>query len=1536
MAFELTDFIVNFEQNPAIELINNLKKTELLQVCQHYDVAVKTATKKAEIKQTLVESLVKGNVLSEMSLETIVTPSGEIGLKMMRLEYELKQKELESRMRELETQLKMKDYEQELERMRNARSVQPTTREFDVSKHIRLVPPFNEKDIENYFLHFEKVAEKCKWPHEVWTLLLQSVLSGKAQRAYVALSCEESSDYDEVKQAILRAYELVPEAYRQKFRNVRKQEGQTFVEFAREKEILFDRWYISKKVDSFDQLKQLMLLEEFKRCVPGDIRSHLAERDISDLQMASKIADNYALTHKGSFNKDVTHNVGFKKRSNQLDEMCPQDDTNATKHHSDQNSKAVSGKDDRSAAAKKTCTYCKKIGHLKSECWFLERKNVAVKSVAHVALASEKRNVIQGNKIPNVKVTSITVQNDVVDAVFKPFVSEGYVIIDGEKGKSSPIKILRDTGAAQSLILESALPASESTATGTSVLLEGVGGFMNVPLHRIQLKSDFVSGSVVVGVKSTLPVEGISLLLGNDLAGGKVTADPCMSEHPSMQEDMVMLEEEFPVLFPVCVTTRAMKHKVSREIWDADEYDLESSFLGNGEIGLLGKPPMDQADKTIMKDCVKPALGREQLISEQGKDPELSLLSETAMSEDEADDVAVCYFKKNGVLMRKWRPIDVPMDQEWSCVYQVVIPPIYRQDILSLAHEGPMAGHLGVRKTCDRIMRHFYWPKVRSDVSEFCKTCHTCQVVGKPNQKIPKAPLRPVPAFEEPFSRVIVDCVGPLPKSKGGNEYMLTIMCASTRFPEAVPLRKISAKSIVKALIKFFTLVGIPKSIQTDQGSNFMSGIFKKVMSELGVAQYQSSAYHPESQGALERFHQTLKTMLRAYCFENGKNWDEGVPLVLFAVREVVQESLGFSPFELVFGHSVRGPLKLMKEKWLAEESETNMLDYVSDFKQRLTDACNMAKAHLKETQKEMKTRYDEKTKVRKFNPGDQVLVLLPITGQPLQAKYHGPYVIHQRVSDLNYVVNTPDRRKQRQMCHVNMLKEYHVRETCDKVPVSVNVRVDTESAQDDCFEVKGYGCTVKLQNSVEMSKLEEKLCHLTPSQQQELTGVIHEYSPLFQDTPSKTDVITHDVDVGDARPIKQHAYRVNPIKREVLRAEVKYMLQNEIIECSHSEWSSPCLLVPKADQTYRFCTDYRRVNTVTKTDAFPIPRMEDCIDKIGNAKYVSKFDLLKGYWQVPLTKRSVEISAFVTPDGLYQYKVMPFGMKNSSATFQRLMNSIIMELEGCDVYIDDLIIYSDTWEEHILRIRALFKKLREARLTINLGKSEFGKGQVTYLGHVVGQGQVSPINAKVEKIANFPNPQSKRELMRYLGMAGYYRKFCLNFSEVVAPMTNLLKKNVKFEWSSVCQKAFDKVKAILCTSPVLVTPDFEKRFVLTTDASDVGAGSVLQQESASGLLHPVCYFSKKFNKHQKNYSTIEKEALSLILALNHFDVYLCTTIVPVQVFTDHNPLIFINRMKNTNQRVMRWSLMLQEYSLDIHHIRGKDNVIADTLSRIV
>ena len=384
-------------------------------------------------------------------------------------------------------------------------------------------------------------------------------------------------------------------------------------------------------------------------------------------------------------------------------------------------------------------------------------------------------------------------------------------------------------------------------------------------------------------------------------------------------------------------------------------------------------------------------------------------------------------------------------------------------------------------------------------------------------------------------------------------------------------------------------------------------------------------------------------------------------PFCLFAVRESVQESLGFSPFELVFGHSVRGPLKLMKEKLLSEEPTSfDLLNYVSDFKLKLSKACELAQKNLKSLKKKMKSRYDEKAFERNFKVGDRVLALLPIPGNPLQARYYGPYEVVKKTSDVNYIFKTPGRKKSQQVCHINMLKLYIDRqdsvkpvlhacssalnsneqcktnELCEpSEPMLTEESTDYHQDKTDMFPTN-----TRLSNSDILDNLDSKLEHLDSEKQSELKKLNLDYKHLFPDVPSRTDKIFHDVDIGDAKPIKQHPYRLNPEKQKILHDEIKYLLDNDLIEPSKNEFSSPCKLVPKPDNSYRMCTDYRKVNNISKTDSFPIPRIDDCIDKVGNAKYVTKPDLLKGFWQIPLTERAKEVSAFVTPNGLFQNKV--------------------------------------------------------------------------------------------------------------------------------------------------------------------------------------------------------------------------------------------------------------------------------------------------------
>jgi transposase InsO family protein len=737
----------------------------------------------------------------------------------------------------------------------------------------------------------------------------------------------------------------------------------------------------------------------------------------------------------------------------------------------------------------------------------------------------------------------------------------------------------------------------------------------------------------------------------------------------------------FPEVFTACAVTRAMRR--ANDVKKVDD-DPETVRLSLSDFPL--------------------AVSHGDLVREQQVDPSLKPLFVRALPAAGARDSAQAYFVHDEVLVRKWVPHGP--DFVGDPIFQIVVPSQFHSLVLQVSHDE--CGHMGVRKTYDRILRYFFWPRLKRDVASYIKTCHTCQLTGKPNQSIKPVPLCPIMAIGQPFEHLIIDCVGPLPRSRSGAIYLLTVMCQSTRYPAAYPLRTITTKSVVRALTQFISIFGIPKVIQSDQGSNFSSHLFAQVLKQLRVKHNKASAYHAQGQGALERFHATLKSLLRAYCTQLDGDWEEGLPWLMLGAREVSQESTGFSPNDLVFGHTVRGPLAVLQDDWKNSEPPKNLLHYVNGFRNRLYAAGELAKEKLAGAQHKMKRLYDRISEQRTFSPGDQVLALLPLVGSPFQAKFTGPHTVVKKVSDQNYLIATPLRRKPNQLCHINLLKTYYDRVSspvCPR-PACLANTVLVDSIPHAVAELEEDGLSTpdqsllngRLKNSESLVNLDSSLRHLGEVERTQLITLIHNYPSLFGDTPSRTTLIEHDIDVGHARPIRQRFYRVNPEKRKQMDSEIKYMLENNIAVPSSSSWASPCLTVPKPDNTPRFCTDLRKVNNVTNPDSYP--RMDDCIDQVSSATFISKFDLLKGYWQVPLSERAREISAFITPSDLCSHTVMPFGLRNAPATFQRLMNMVVRDLEGCAVYLDDVVIYSDNWETHLQRIDALFGRLADACLS--------------------------------------------------------------------------------------------------------------------------------------------------------------------------------------------------------------------------------------------
>lgn len=462
----------------------------------------------------------------------------------------------------------------------------------------------------------------------------------------------------------------------------------------------------------------------------------------------------------------------------------------------------------------------------------------------------------------------------------------------------------------------------------------------------------------------------------------------------------------------------------------------------------------------------------------------------------------------------------------------------------------------------------------------------------------------------------------------------------------------------------------------------------------------------------------------------------------------------------------------------------------------------------------------------------------------------------------------------------------------------------------------------------------DELLVHLSPQQRVEVTDLLHQHQPICSDVPRVADVTPYNIVLKSSQPVQQPYYRTSPPKRQAMKDEVQRLLQCGCVEKSSSHYASACFVVSKKNGDNRLIMDFRQLNEITLVNQFPLPRIEDIIDSVASSSFISTIDLKSGYHQVPLTFSSRHLTAFITPFGLFQWTVLPFGLAGAPAAFQSVMTSVLQGLEDfAAVYIDDIIVFSSTWVEHLRHLGVVLGRLLERDLVINIKKLKVAQNSVEYLGHELGSGTVSPIRAKIAAIEDFPRPGHRRSLMRFLGMTGYYRKFCPHYSTIAAPLTNLLKKGIAFRWEESCEQAFQALKSFLRNAPILHAPDFRQEFVVCVDASNSGCGAVLLQ-TCNDTQHPIAFFSKKFNGAQLNYSTIEKETLGMVLALEHFDIYV-TCAGHVTVLSDHNPLSFLMKMRNSNQRLMRWSLTLQRYNPTVVHIPGSKNVLADALSRV-
>ena len=448
------------------------------------------------------------------------------------------------------------------------------------------------------------------------------------------------------------------------------------------------------------------------------------------------------------------------------------------------------------------------------------------------------------------------------------------------------------------------------------------------------------------------------------------------------------------------------------------------------------------------------------------------------------------------------------------------------------------------------------------------------------------------------------------------------------------------------------------------------------------------------------------------------------------------------------------------------------------------------------------------------------------------------------------------------------------------------------------------------------------------------LQRLLVQYTRVFSRQPSdigRIKVTRHEIHTVPHPPIQRRPYRRPSCEYEEIKRQVSDLLQKGLIRESMSPWAFPVTLAPKKDGGKRLCIDFRPLNAITIDDKMPMPRIQDVLDRLQGARYFTTLDVAWGFWHIEMHPNSVEKTAFVTNEGHYEWLVLPFGLKNSPSTFQRTLQHILGPLlySGAINYMDDIIIYSDTFESHLRLLADVLHRLQEHNVKLKLSKCSFARTSVAYLGHIIEHNSVKPSTDKVQAIRDFPVPGTLRQCRQFVGLTQWFRRFIPHYTRIAKPLTDLTKKENPFRWDTAQQNAFTQLKDSLCSPPVIALYDPSKPCTIFCDGSQDGIGATLTQNASDGIPRVIEYFSRRVTP--KNLTASELECLAVIESVEHFEAYLS---LPFTVITDHSALQWLLSLKKPKGRLYRWSVRLSTYTFNILHRSGKSQAHVDALSR--
>lgn len=1440
-------------------------------------------------------------------------------------------------------------------------------------------------ELPGYFKAVENLFDLYEVPESVRSKLLIPLLSDKAKTLISRLSKASLDKYKDVRDFILREFRLSAEQYRDKFNTYIKPPEDTYTLYSSRLRNFFMYYLDSRKVTTKEEIIDLLLADRIKQTLPDHVLKHVlsAEGDawfrpdklthVIDVYMNSHLSD--GKPYLSNMVKE-TNPVVFAKGASAA--------------------KTFQSNDNKSKQIK--CWSCLKVGHRSSEC--RSKGNVSSSNAfgtrGNVHNGQREKPVIRVNSaavetdtlampLVNINATSVVsrLENDPSLPGYKPILNTPVI------GMPCKAQVSAERPIIESVRINASCVARETTThvqglhdtncaprDVTGLLSQGNNcdykdnnqtvGASSIPLAQLQYMPIVIKGidNPIMSLKDTgaeisviqpkiiqhlnLPHVGRITIRG--IVGPSVEADLVMLEiKPYTEKGYTNIIPPIPVIFASCEISSGYDAVVSSSIIEQlDEmrsYDVVTPFSIEPIDVTVGAMVLRSRQ---LPDLTSPGLDNELSNSDQAE--QLVHITEnvetvdrradtdTLKAEQLADEtLKPCwlmakqskgnFFVKNGLLYH----YDRVLGQQ---VEQLCLPVSRRASVLKLAHD---LCHEGYKRTKEKIRLSFYWNNMATQIKQFTSSCFQCQKRSRLLVK-DRVPISVIPRDEVPFSHLYMDCIGPLLENAEWN-YCLCIIDSATRWPFAFPLRAQTAKAVCECLIQVFSMVGVSSVITSDMGSCFTAQLTTLFLKKLGCTPRFSTPLHPEGNSLVERLNQTLKRMLHHVIRKSPKQWPKMLPYVLWCIRESSNETLGTSPYMMVYGRLPSNSLKVLVENWTKNDDlpfnlGKSTVEFLAELQRSLKSIHEQASTHAQHEQRRYVNHYNLRSRDKQFKVGQLVIVLIPDCNNKLMCQWQGPGTIVEVKSPYSYLVELED--GQTRLLHANKLRAYHSRVNEALVNnCSIVYDIDEDFGSIPVIERHVKDIALPSQR-IDLSKV----AHLTLDQSRDFLNILDEFADCFSDDPGLCDFGYHEINVSDDfKPKRLRSYKIPELLKPEVERQIQELLDKGFIKPSNSPMASPIVCVLKGKQGsegVRVCCDFRFVNKFTQGDAYPTPDITDVIHRVGQAKYISTWDAKAGYWQIKIKPEHTYLTAFTTGSNLFEWTRMAFGLKCASNTFIRIVQQILQPIrEFNDSYVDDMATYSDSWDLHLTHVRLFLLEIRKSGLTLNLQKCDFAKSEVSFVGHVIGAGYHGPDPEKVATVEHMRAPTTKKGVRKILGFFSYFRTYINGFAEIARPLTELTGKHVPnvVPWSSIHQQAFTSLKNRLCEVTKLHTVEYGKPFGLLVDASATSVGCCLIQWSSDGREKPIAFGSSKLNATQRAWATIEREAYAVIYALRKFKSFIFGA--EIVIFSDHNPLTYMNDCAPKSAKLTRWALGLQEFNLHFKFKAGRANTAADCLSRL-